>query len=721
MKNDHIFKSDFSDNASDFQIDRREFLKLAGGGIFILFSLWDSSPFLEELQAQGRELPTDLNAFLRIGEDGRVSLFTGKIEMGQGVITSLAQMLADELDVPVDAVDMVMGDTDLCPWDMGTFGSRTTRFFGLPLRAAGAEARRILLELAAEKLNLPLTELIVENGIIFDKTNRKRQVSYAELTKGKRIERKLTEKVDVKSPDEFKIMNRPFLRRDARAKVTGQAKFAGDIQFPDMLYARILRPPSHAAKLVEVDVTAAQQIEGVQIIREGDFIAVLHKYPDVAENALKKIKARFEVPESNLNENTIFDHLLKVAPQGETVAEGGDLTIGEKESTAIVKGTYLDGYKAHAPIEPHTAVAKIEGDRVIVWPSSQTPFPAKEEIAKALGISPEKVRIISPFVGGGFGGKSRNLQAVEAARLAKLTGRPVQVAWSRQEEFFYDSFRPAAVVKIKSGIDSEGRIRLWEYHVYFAGDRGSQHFYNIPHHQTLSHGSGWGGAPGTHPFATGAWRAPANNTNTFARESHIDVMAARAKQDPLEFRLKNLTNEKFIRVLKAAAEKFNWKPATTPSGRGWGIALGTDVGTYVATIAEVEVDRNTGEVQVKRVVCAQDMGLVINPQGATIQMEGCITMGLGYALKEDIHFHGGQILNENFDTYHIPRFSWLPEIETVIIGDKSAPAQGGGEPAIITMGGAIANAIYDAVGARVYQLPMTPERIKEALTKRDHY
>ncbi len=719
MKNDQIFKSDFSDNASDFQMDRREFLKLAGGGIFILFSLWDSSPFLKELQAQARELPTDLNAFLRIGEDGRVSLFTGKIEMGQGVITSLAQMLADELDVPVDTVDMVMGDTDLCPWDMGTFGSRTTRFFGPPLRAAGAEARRILLELAAEKLNLPLTDLSVENGIVFDKTNHKRQASYAELTRGKRIERKLTEKVDVKSPDEFKIMNRPFLRRDAREKVTGQAKFAGDMQFPNMLYARILRPPSHAARLVEVDVTAAQQIDGVQIIREGDFIAVLHKYPDVAENALKKIKARFEVPESDLNENTIFDHLLKVAPPGETVAEGGDLAIGEKESTAIVEGTYLDGYKAHAPIEPHTAVAKLEGDRVIVWPSSQTPFPAREEIAKALRIPPEKVRIISPFVGGGFGGKSRNLQAVEAARLAKLTGRPVQVAWTRQEEFFYDSFRPAAVVKIKSGIDSEGRIRLWEYHVYFAGDRGSQHFYNIPHHHTLSHGSGWGSAPGTHPFATGAWRAPANNTNTFARESQIDIMAARAKQDPLEFRLKNLTNEKFIRVLKAAAEKFNWKPAPTPSGRGRGIALGTDVGTFVATIAEVEVDRNTGEVRVKRVVCAQDMGLVINPQGATIQMEGCITMGLGYALKEDIQFRGGQILNENFDTYHIPRFSWLPEIETIIIDDKSAPAQGGGEPAIITMGGAIANAIYDAVGARVYQMPMTPERIKEALAKRE--
>lgn len=719
MKNVQIYKSDFSDNVSDFQMDRREFLKLTGGGIIILFSLWNSSPFLEELQAQVRELPTDFNAFLRIGEDGRVALFTGKIEMGQGVITSLAQMLADELDVPVDTVDMVMGDTDLCPWDMGTFGSRTTRFFGPPLRAAGAEARRILLELAAEKFNRPLTELIVENGIIIDKTNRKRQVSYAELTKGKRIERKLTEKVNMKSPDEFKIINRPLLRQDAREKVTGQAKFAGDIQFPDMLYARILRPPSHDARLIDVDLADAQQVEGVQIIREGDFIAVLHKYPDVAENALKKIKARFEVPESNLNENTIFDHLLKVAPPGETVAEGGDLAIGEKESTAIVEGTYLDGYKAHAPIEPHTATAKIEGDRVIVWPSSQTPFPVKEEIAKTLGIPPEKVRIISPFVGGGFGGKSRNLQAVEAARLAKITGKPVQVAWSRQEEFFYDSFRPAAVVKIKSGINSEGRIRLWEYHVYFAGERGSRQFYNIPHHQTLSHGSSWGNAPGTHPFATGAWRAPANNTNTFARESQIDIMAARAKQDPLEFRLKNLSNEKFIRVLKAAAEKFNWKSAPSPSGRGWGIALGIDSGTYVATIAEVEVDRDTGDVQVKRVVCAQDMGLVINPQGATIQMEGCITMGLGYALKEDIRFRGGQILNENFDTYHIPRFSWIPEIETIIIDDKSVPAQGGGEPAIITMGGAIANAIYDAVGARVFQLPMTAERIKQALARGD--
>jgi nicotinate dehydrogenase subunit B len=306
---------------------------------------------------------------------------------------------------------------------------------------------------------------------------------------------------------------------------------------------------------------------------------------------------------------------------------------------------------------------------------------------------------------------------VEAARLAKLAGKPVQVAWSRKEEFFYDSFRPAAVVKIKSGITTTGAISFWDYHVYFAGERGSQQFYNIPNHSTLSHGSGWGGIPGAHPFATGAWRAPANNTNTFARESQIDIMAAKAGIDTLEFRLKNLTDQKMINVLKAAAEKFAWKPGKSPSGRGWGIACGTDAGTWVATMAEVAVDKQTGDVQVKRVVCAQDMGLAINPEGATIQMEGCITMGLGYALKEDIRFKGGQILDENFDTYQIPRFSWLPIIETVIIDNKNADPQGGGEPAIITMGAVIANAIFDAVGARIFQMPMTPERVTAALNK----
>ena len=706
MKEDKSLDLDFTDITARFTLDRREFLKVFGGGIVVLFTIGD----LSIAQAQRGQLPSDFNAFLRIGEDGRVSCFTGKAELGQGVITSLAQMLADELEVPLDSVDMVMGDTDLCPWDMGTFGSRTTRFFGPPLREAAAEAKAVLMELAAEHLKLPINQLKVEAGVVFDEKDRKNQVTYAQLTKGKQIERHLGKKPQLKGFSEFKIVGKPVLRRDALEKVTGKAKYAGDIRLPGMLYARILRPPAHGAVLKSVDTSAAETLEGVQIVRDGDFVAVLHEYPDVAERAVAEVKAQYDLPEANVDDRTIFDHLLKVASEGEVVAHGGDLVEGKKLSDQIFEGKYLNSYVAHAPIETHTAVARIEGNRVTVWASTQRPFGLKDEVAQALGFPSQNVRVIAPFVGGGFGAKNQNRQGVEAARLARLTGKPVQVAWTRAEEFFYDTFRPAAIVKITSGITSSGRIPLWDYSVYYAGQRGSEQFYDIPHHRTMVHGSG----SGPHPFGTGPWRAPANNTNTFARESQIDIMASKAGMDPVEFRLKNLKDERMIGVLKAAAEKFNWTPSKAPGGRGYGVACGTDSGTCVAHMAEVEVDKD-GHVQVKRVVCAQDMGLVINPEGAKLQIEGCITMGLGYVLAEEIHFKGGEILDLNFDTYEITRFSWTPEIETALVEAGDSPPQGGGEPAIICMGAVIANAIFDATGARLFQLPMTPARIKEAM------
>jgi isoquinoline 1-oxidoreductase len=484
-----------------------------------------------------------------------------------------------------------------------------------------------------------------------------------------------------------------------------------------MLYAKILRPPAHGAILKSVDTSEAESMKGIRIVREGDLIAALHEIPDEAEKAMAKVKARYDMPEADVDHHTIFDHLLRVAPEGSPVSGEGDLQKGEELASSLVEGTYLNSYVAHAPIEPHTAVVKIEDNRATVWASTQTPFRARDEVAEVLGLPSHKVRIISPFVGGGFGGKTRNQQVVEAALLAKSCGCPVQVAWSRAEEFFYDTFRPAAVVKIESGVDSKGKIVLWDYHVYFAGERGSEHFYDVPHHSTMSYGGGWRGSPGSHPFGTGAWRAPANNTNTFSRESHIDMLAQEAGADPLEFRLMNLKDERMLRVLKAAAEKFGWTPKKTPSGRGYGIACGIDSGTYVALMAEVEVDKDQGEVQAKRIVCAQDMGLVINPQGARIQIEGCVTMGLGYALTEEIRFRGGKIKDRNFSTYKIPCFTWLPEIETVLIEAKDFPPQGGGEPAIIGMGGVIANAVFDATGVRLYQLPMTPDRVRNALKR----
>jgi CO/xanthine dehydrogenase Mo-binding subunit len=260
-------------------------------------------------------------------------------------------------------------------------------------------------------------------------------------------------------------------------------------------------------------------------------------------------------------------------------------------------------------------------------------------------------------------------------------------------------------------------MAFWDYDVYFAGDRGAQQFYSVPNHRTASRGAGFGSAREVHPFATGAWRAPGNNTNTFARESHIEAMAAGAGVDPVQFRLDNLKDERMIRTLKAAAEKFGWTPAKGPSKRGYGVACGIDAGTYVAGICEVAVDKATGDVQVKRVVIAQDMGVVINPEGALIQLEGCVAMGLGYALTEEVHFNGGEILDTNYDSYELPRFSWMPKIEHVFVKNDELAPQGGGEPAIILMGALVANGIYDATGARLLQLPMTPERVKAAVGK----
>lgn len=713
MSYEKIQELDFSGALEELDVSRRDFLRGLGGGIFVFFSIGHSV-----LDAQWRgKLPDDFNAFLQIGTDGRVTCFTGKIEMGQGIITSLAQMLADELQVSLDSVDMVMGDTDRCPWDRGTFGSLSTRVFGPQLRAAAAEARMVLIELAGERLEVPKDRLKAEDGAVFDTRNRRNRVTYADLAGGEPVARRLEGKPELEDPSEFTVSGRPTHRTDAVEKVIGQAQYAGDIRVPGMLCAAILRPPAHGATLTALDTGAAEAMDGARIVRDGDLVAALHENPDGARRARAALEPDWDVPEPEVNDETIFEHLLQSEAPERVVDRGGNLDSGRKLAARSIDSTYLDGYVAHAPMEPHTALAQIEGDKVTVWASTQTPFPAKEEVANALGIPSENVRVITPFVGGGFGGKTRNLQVVEAARLAKKVGRPVQVAWSRSDEFFHDSYRPAAVVKIQSGVDENGRMAFWDYGVYWAGRRGSDQFYDIPHHRTISYGSTWGGSQ-PHPFATGAWRAPANNTNTFARESQIDAMAAAAEMDPVQFRLSNLKNERMIRVLKAAAEKFGWEPASVPGGRGYGVACGIDAGTYVAHIAEVEVDENTGEVQVKRVVCAQHMGRVVNPRGATLQAEGCITMGLGYALSEDIHFEGGRIEDQNFDTYELPRFSQVPKIETVLLEPDGLAPQGGGEPAIICMGGVIGNAIFDATGARLRRLPMTPERVREALARR---
>jgi isoquinoline 1-oxidoreductase len=393
----------------------------------------------------------------------------------------------------------------------------------------------------------------------------------------------------------------------------------------------------------------------------------------------------------------------------------GDVEAAREAATRRFESTFHKGYVAHAPMEPHVSTASFENGKLTVWASTQIPFPTHEQLAQVLGLEPRNVRVLTPYVGGGFGGKSSGRQSEEAARLAKITGRPVQVAFTRAEEFFYDTFDPASVVKIVSALDGDGRITLWDYDVYFAGDRAAELFYEVPNVRLRAYGGWWGPGASAHRFGVGPWRAPGANMNVFARESHVDVMAAAAGADPVEFRLRNMGDARMRRVLEAAAKAFGWTPAAAPSRRGRGVACGVDSGSYAVLAVEVDVDRASGKVRVERVVCAQDMGVVVSPEGATMQVEGCITMGLGYVLTEEVRIRDGKVLDENFDSYELPRFSWLPKIETVLVKNDELPPQGGGEPAIVPMGAAIANAVFDATGTRLYRLPLTPARLKAAL------
>lgn len=697
-------------------ISRRNLFKALGGGIVVLIGGQSMVPWAQDAR---RIYPEDFNAYLVVAQTGRVTVFSGKIEMGQGVLTSQAQMVAEELGVDLASIDMVLGDTDQCPWDMGTFGSLTTRMFGPALRAAAAQARSVLLTLAATRLATPVDQLVAKNGFISVAGDSSRRVGYGELSKGARITHVIDQKAVLRSVAEFQVMGRSPQRRDSVEKVTGVARYAADIRRPGMLYACVLRAPAHGAVLTRLDTAKAEKLHGVTVVRQTDLVAALHEDPQIASLALGGIHAGWSQPGAAPDPESIFEHLVNHSGMEKLLTSRGDLATARATARRLFDERYYKGYVAHAPMEPHAAIAEIVNGRVTVWASTQTPFPTRDRVAKALQRDAKDVRVVTPYVGGGFGGKSADAQAVEAARLAQITGKPVQVAWSRAEEFFNDTFDPAAVVKIVSGLDANGTISLWDYAVFGAGERGAESFYDIANLRVRSTGRSLydpaGAGANVHPFAVGPWRAPGANMNVFAVESHIDSMACAAGMDPVAFRLHNLRDPRMRRVLQAVADAFGYQPAPGPSGRGIGLACSVDAGSYVATMAQVHVDTGSGDVKVLSIVCAQDMGIVVNPEGARMQIEGGLAMGLGYALSEELQFRGGEILDRNFDTYQIPRFSWMPRIDAVLVRNDELAPQGCGEPSITTTGAVLANAVFDATGARLCRLPMTGRRVLQAM------
>lgn len=725
--------------------NRRNFMKITGTGVGLLLVCSGAGTLVPKAAAEehGPPFAKDFNAYFHVDPSGQITGYVGKVEIGSGQRTALSQVLAEELDVPFSSITMVMGDTERCPWDMGTFGSLTFNLFQTFYRASLAEARAVLLQMASEKLGVPVDKLQVKDGVVSVAGAPSQSITYGKLVEGKRIEKHIATKIPTKPSTAWKVMGTSVPRVDALDKVTGKGKYAADLGMPGTIYARVLRPGAFGAKLVSVNTSAAEKT-GAKVVRDGDFVALLHDKPDMVDKAMELVKAEWNRPPDGIDDQTIFAHLQqpKFAEKLELVSEKGSLAAGEKLLTTaldtknggMVERTYTTAAAYHAPMETHTNVVRFENGKLTMWSATQAPFHVQEEVSKALKLDPKNVRVIaSHYVGGGFGGKSQNSQdAIEAAKLATLVpGKTIQLVWTRAEDIMYNAHRPAATITIKSGLTKDKKVGYYDYKVYGAGDWASATKYDFPNQRTAWVGH-WAAvpamitgkqspfnAPGFQPFLVGPWRGPACNSNGFANEVHMDELAVLAGVDPAEFRLQHLTEDKRMRaLLEAALKQFGYKPAAkSPSTRGIGVASSYLYNSYTCTVAQVEVNKTTGAVKVLRVVTASDSGEIVTPLGASMQVESAIIWGVGSALGEQVRFSNGKFADRNFDSYEIAKFSWIPKMEVVLAKSPIPRPLGIGEPPIASVAPAIANAIFDATGARLRHMPMTPERVKAAIQK----
>jgi isoquinoline 1-oxidoreductase len=685
------------------EMQRRDFFRVLGGGVLIVLALKDS-PAQQESGRGGRrsgpQRPVEVGAWLRIAEDGTVTAYTGKAEVGQNIRTSLTQAVAEELRAPVSAIKVVMADTDLTPFDAGTFGSLTTPDMFPQLRKAAAAAREIMLDLAAEQLKVERGSLLAANGKVTHPATD-RSLSYGELSKGQKI-MKAIGAASLSSPEEWKVSGKALRKVNGRDIVTGKHRYTPDIKLPETLHGKVLRPSAFGATLSSIDSTEAEKLPGVTVVRDGDFAGVVAPKEETAARAVSAIRAEWkETPQISAKE--LFEHLRKTPnpPSGAQAALAEALTAAHQK----LERTYTVAYIAHAPLEPRAAVAEWKDGKLTVWTGTQRPFGVRNELAEAFRVPEASVRVIVPDTGSGYGGKHSGEAAIEAARLAKAAGKPVKLVWTREEEFTWAYFRPAGVIDVTSGVNKDGVITAWDYHNYNSGSAGLAPVYAIQNQRNEFHRS-------DSPLRQGSYRALASTANHFAREVHIDELAHSLKMDPLEFRLKNLKDDRLRAVLEAAAKTFGWGKSKPAANHGFGIAGGFEKRGYVANCAEVAVDRASGKTRIVRVVTAFECGAVVNPDGLKNQVEGSVIQGIGGALFEAIDFENGKILNPRFSRYRVPRFSDMPKLETVLLDRKDLQPVGAGECPIVALAPAVGAAIFDATGVRLRSLPMVPNGLK---------
>ncbi len=654
---------------------------------------------------------TRLEDRIRIEPDGRVTALSGKVEFGQGIRTAFAQVVADELDVPIERVDVVLGDTGYSPFDRGTFGSRSVAQEAPALRRAAAFARQQLLERASLRLGVPLARLDMERGAV--RVDDGRRLGYADLVDGRPFAGVIPDDVPLLPPERRRYLGRAMPRLEARDIVTGRARFVADVRLPGMLRGAVLRPPARGARLVSVDDAAARAMPGVvAVVRDGDVVGVVAEREEQARAAVEAFEAEWQVPE--IEERPTVDIVLREKARVDDVLAA---------ATTRLTATYVLPPITNAPIGPSAAVADVRPDRATIYAGTQRPFPLRAEIAAALGIEEERVRVVPQQPSGTYGRNSLGDAAIEAALLSRGAGRPVLVQWTRAEEFALSPTRPAAVLEAEAGLAAAGHIVAWRYdehtnaHGYTASfdprvapntsGRNAIPPYRIPALAVTLHVE-------PTPLRTASFRSLAAAENVFAIESLMDELAHASRQDPLAFRLRHLDDPRLRRVLELAAERSGWG-GTLAEGRGLGLACTLYHGTYLAEVAEVGVPPS-GAVRLLRAWAVVDPGEVVNPDGVRNQIEGGIQQSASWALFEELKHKGGRIATSGWDTYPIATFRDAPEsIDVLVAGDPSAAPTGVGEPGSVPIAAAIANAVFAACGARARELPLTPEWVRRAL------
>ena len=685
-----------------FTIGRRRFFQVMGSGLAIAFSSYKSVAGI----ADDEKLPENqVGAWIHIGESGNVTIYTGKAEVGQNIRTSLAQIVAEELNVPMSRIDMILGDTELTPYDRGTFGSRSIPYMGPQLRKAAATAREALIDMAAKEFKSDRESLFIRDGEVRS-VKSKQSINIGQLTRGKEIVKAVDENVRVTPPEKWRVAGTSVSKVNGESFLTGKHRFTSDMKLPGMMYGKVLRAPSYGATLVSADLSEAQNMKDVVVVRDGDFIGVAASDPHRCKDALSAIRAEWKTV-AQPSRAEIFDYLKKRSERagGRDNESAGDVSSGYTNADIKASGEFHVDYIAHAPLEPRAGVAQWVDGKLTVWTGTQRPFGVQEDLAEVFNMPKENIRVIMPDAGSGYGGKHTGEAGIEAARLAKEANKPVKVVWTREEEFTWAYLRPAGVIEVRAGASKDGRLTSWEFHNYNSGGSGIETPYVVSNKKIQFH-------PSESPLRQGSYRGLAATANVFAREAIMDDLARELKMDPMAFRLKNLQEDRMINVLKGAAEKFGWANYKPAPGHGVGIACGNEKGGYVATCVEIAVDRSNEDVKVLRAVTAFECGAIINPVHLENQIQGAVVQGLGGALFEWIDFKDGKILNAQFSGYRVPRFADMPVLETVMLNRLDIPSAGAGETPILGIAPAIRNAIFNATGKKLYTLPLVPNGLK---------